>query len=472
MSNIYIQEPPTNGKILLKTTAGDIDVELWSKEAPKACRNFIQLCMEGYYNTTIFHRVVPDFIVQGGDPTGTGSGGESVYGQPFKDEFHSRLRFNRRGLVAMANAGPHDNGSQFFFTLGRADELNNKHTIFGKVTGDTVYNLLRLADVETDKDERPLNPHKIRSTEVLYNPFDDIVPREMKKSNKEKEKEDGKKFSSKATKNFSLLSFGEEAEEEEEEVNKISQGLKGKSKSSHDLLKDDPRLSSVPAVRSDMSKEGSWESFEAEKEELGIPGDNDTDEREQLRAMLAKKLKKDSSDNITKETSSDVHNEKKNSRSEELRKEARQLKRELLAAKQRKEETVINLEKKETEAKASNPAVSEYLEERKKYTEIRKRKQKGSSREEQTLALLDRFKNKLSSAITEAPEEKVEELANDDDDKGWMSHVLHFDDQTRKVKDANVQDEDTFEIYDPRNPVNKRRREESKKKMREKRERQ
>ncbi|KAG2466349.1 CWC27 protein, partial [Polypterus senegalus] len=119
-----------------------------------------------YYNNTIFHRVVPDFIVQGGDPTGTGSGGESVYGQPFKDEFHSRLRFNRRGLVAMANAGPHDNGSQFFFTLGRADELNNKHTIFGKVTGDTVYNLLRLADVETDKDERPLNPHKIRSTEV------------------------------------------------------------------------------------------------------------------------------------------------------------------------------------------------------------------------------------------------------------------------------------------------------------------
>uniref|UniRef100_A0A8B9RYS7 Peptidyl-prolyl cis-trans isomerase n=1 Tax=Accipiter nisus TaxID=211598 RepID=A0A8B9RYS7_9AVES len=120
--------------VLLRTTAGDIDIELWSKEAPKACRNFIQLCMEDYYNNTIFHRVVPGFIVQGGDPTGTGSGGDSIYGAPFKDEFHSRLRFNRRGLVAMANAGPHDNGSQFFFTLGRADELNNKHTIFGKVS--------------------------------------------------------------------------------------------------------------------------------------------------------------------------------------------------------------------------------------------------------------------------------------------------------------------------------------------------
>uniref|UniRef100_A0A8C2SQC0 Peptidyl-prolyl cis-trans isomerase n=1 Tax=Coturnix japonica TaxID=93934 RepID=A0A8C2SQC0_COTJA len=155
---------PPHSRVLLRTTAGDIDIELWSKEAPKACRNFIQLCMEEYYNNTIFHRVVPGFIVQGGDPTGTGSGGDSIYGAPFKDEFHSRLRFNRRGLVAMANAGPHDNGSQFFFTLGRADELNNKHTIFGKVY--TIYNMLRLAEVEVDKEERPLSPHKIRSSEV------------------------------------------------------------------------------------------------------------------------------------------------------------------------------------------------------------------------------------------------------------------------------------------------------------------
>lgn len=247
MSNIYIQEPPTNGKVLLKTSAGDIDIELWSKETPKACRNFVQLCMEGYYDGTIFHRMVPEFIVQGGDPTGTGTGGESIYGRPFKDEFHSRLRFNRRGLVAMANAGPHDNGSQFFFTLGRADELNNKHTIFGKVTGDTVYNMLRLADVACDGDERPLNPHKIRSTEVLHSPFDDIIPREIK-GKKEKNKDEAKKSQSKATKNFSLLSFGEEAEEDEEMVNQVSQTMKGKSKSSHDLLKDDPKLSSVPVV--------------------------------------------------------------------------------------------------------------------------------------------------------------------------------------------------------------------------------
>ncbi|KAB7494501.1 Peptidyl-prolyl cis-trans isomerase CWC27-like protein [Armadillidium nasatum] len=151
MSNIYIQEPPTEGKILLTTSAGDIDIELWSKEAPKACRNFVQLCLEGYYNDTIFHRVVPKFIVQGGDPTGTGTGGESIYDGPFKDEFHSRLRFVRRGLVAMANAGPNDNGSQFFFTLGPCPELQNKHTIFGKIAGDTIYNLPRFEEGERDK---------------------------------------------------------------------------------------------------------------------------------------------------------------------------------------------------------------------------------------------------------------------------------------------------------------------------------
>ncbi|XP_048030641.1 spliceosome-associated protein CWC27 homolog [Megalobrama amblycephala] len=463
MSNIYIQEPPTNGKVLLKTTAGDIDIELWSKEAPKACRNFTQLCMEGYYDGTVFHRVVPEFIVQGGDPTGTGTGGESIYGRPFKDEFHSRLRFNRRGLVAMANAGPHDNGSQFFFTLGRADELNNKHTIFGKVTGDTVYNMLRLADVECDSDERPLNPHKIRSTEVLHSAFDDIIPREIKVK-KVKNKEEGKKSQSKATKNFSLLSFGEEAEEEEEMVNQVSQTMKGKSKSSHDLLKDDPKLSSVPVIDRNQS---AGDDFEDADDDVEDDSDRES-EREKVRENIAKKLKKDKTDE--EKTNQDVV--KKTSRSDELRKEARQLKKELLAIKQRKEDSVKKEENvTEGDSKPTNEAVTEYLESRKKYEEMRKQKlRKGSGREAQTLALLESFKSKLSSAITETPsvpEKNIEEL-DDDDDKGWMAHVLHFDEQTRKVKDANMQDEDTFEIYDPRNPVNKRRREESKKLMKEK----
>ncbi|XP_057645726.1 spliceosome-associated protein CWC27 homolog isoform X1 [Chionomys nivalis] len=473
MSNIYIQEPPTNGKVLLKTTAGDIDIELWSKEAPKACRNFVQLCLEAYYDNTIFHRVVPGFIVQGGDPTGTGTGGESIYGAPFKDEFHSRLRFNRRGLVAMANAGPHDNGSQFFFTLGRADELNNKHTIFGKVTGDTVYNMLRLTEVDIDDEERPRNPHRIKSCEVLFNPFDDIIPREIKRPKKEKPEEEIKKLKPKGTKNFSLLSFGEEAEEEEEEVNRVSQSMKGRSKSSHDLLKDDPHLSSVPAVESEKDDAaGDLEDFFQDGEDENAEHDEyiDGDEKTLMRERIAKRLKKDTSENV-KSAGEGAVEKKPASRSEELRKEARQLKRELLAAKQKKETSAKAEKGNEEEEAAPDGAVAEYRREKQKYEALRKQQpKKGTSREDQTLALLSQFKSKLTQAITETPENSVPE-AEVQDDEGWMSHVLQFEDKTRKVKDASMQDSDTFEIYDPRNPVNKRRREESKKLLREKKER-
>ncbi|KAI9242689.1 MAG: cyclophilin-like domain-containing protein [Podila humilis] len=180
MSNIYLLEPHTSGKVILHTSDGDIAVELWPKEAPKACRNFVQLCMEGYYNDTIFHRIVAGFIIQGGDPEGTGEGGESAFedGEPFADEFHSRLRFVRRGLVAMANSGqPNDNRSQFFITLDATPELQNKHTIFGKIGGDTIFNVLKIGSLEVDANERPLYPPKVTGCTIVVNPFDDIVPR-------------------------------------------------------------------------------------------------------------------------------------------------------------------------------------------------------------------------------------------------------------------------------------------------------
>lgn len=178
MSSIYISEPLTKGKVVLKTSLGDLDIELWPKEIPKACRNFVQLCLEGYYDNTEFHRVIPGFIIQGGDPTGTGTGGESVYGKPFPDEFHSRIRFSHRGMVAFANSGPDTNQSQFFITLNQTPDLQGKYTIFGKVTGDTIFNALKVNDMEVDeKTERPLYPIHLFKTEVTVNPFDDIVPR-------------------------------------------------------------------------------------------------------------------------------------------------------------------------------------------------------------------------------------------------------------------------------------------------------
>jgi cyclophilin family peptidyl-prolyl cis-trans isomerase len=97
-------------------------------------------------------------ISEGGDPTGVGDGGQSASGLPFKDEFHSRLKFNHRGLLAMANANEKDaNGSQFFMTLDSCEWLNKKHTIFGKVVGQTIFNMLRMGDVDTDANDRPVS---------------------------------------------------------------------------------------------------------------------------------------------------------------------------------------------------------------------------------------------------------------------------------------------------------------------------
>ena len=125
-------EPATHGKIILHTTAGPLDVELWSKEAPKAVRNFVQLGLEGYYDGCIFHRVIKDFMAQTGDPTGTGRGGESIYGMKFADE-NFTVKHTGRGDLSMANAGPNTNGSQFFMTFIPCNWLDGKHCVFGKV---------------------------------------------------------------------------------------------------------------------------------------------------------------------------------------------------------------------------------------------------------------------------------------------------------------------------------------------------
>ncbi|KAK3079075.1 Peptidyl-prolyl isomerase cwc27 [Coniosporium uncinatum] len=157
MSALYNLEPQPTAKVLLTTTCGDILLELFASQTPLASRNFLQHCLDGYYDATIFHRLVPGFIVQGGDPSGTGHGGESAVndGKPFADEFHTRLKFNRRGLLGMANGGGRDdNGSQFFLTLGPTPELQGRHTMFGRVQGDTIYNVVKMGEAELSEEAR------------------------------------------------------------------------------------------------------------------------------------------------------------------------------------------------------------------------------------------------------------------------------------------------------------------------------
>lgn len=123
----------SNPVALFETTKGNIQIELRPDLAPKAVENFTTLAKKGYYNGQIFHRVIQNFMIQGGDPTGTGAGGESIWNQPFEDEFAPNAVFDKAGILAMANKGPNTNGSQFFITTVPTYWLNGRHTIFGYV---------------------------------------------------------------------------------------------------------------------------------------------------------------------------------------------------------------------------------------------------------------------------------------------------------------------------------------------------
>ena len=125
-----IIDPKKSYKAIFKTEKGDITLELFVDQAPKTVNNLVFLVGEGFYDNTTFHRVIPGFMAQGGDPTGTGRGGP---GYRFEDEFHPTLRFDQAGYLAMANAGPGTNGSQFFITYGPTPHLNDRHTIYGRV---------------------------------------------------------------------------------------------------------------------------------------------------------------------------------------------------------------------------------------------------------------------------------------------------------------------------------------------------
>ncbi|KAN0043051.1 hypothetical protein ACTA71_010686 [Dictyostelium dimigraforme] len=123
----------TEQTVTLQTTVGEITLELYNNHAPKACKNFYELSKRGYYDNTIFHRLIKDFMIQGGDPLGNGRGGESIYGKRFEDEITKELKHTGAGILSMANSGVNSNGSQFFITFGPTPWLDGKHTIFGRV---------------------------------------------------------------------------------------------------------------------------------------------------------------------------------------------------------------------------------------------------------------------------------------------------------------------------------------------------
>ncbi|XP_010279893.1 PREDICTED: peptidyl-prolyl cis-trans isomerase-like 2, partial [Phaethon lepturus] len=140
---------------------------------PRTCENFIKLCKKNYYDGTIFHRSIRNFVIQGGDPTGTGTGGESYWGKPFKDEFKPNLSHTGRGVLSMANSGPNTNKSQFFITFRSCAYLDKKHTVFGRVVGG-FETLTAMENVESDpKTDRPKEEIRIQATTVFVDPYEE-----------------------------------------------------------------------------------------------------------------------------------------------------------------------------------------------------------------------------------------------------------------------------------------------------------
>jgi peptidylprolyl isomerase len=155
-----MSNPTANVRVTLETTQGAIEFKLFPNIAPKACENFTGLIKKGYYDGIIFHRVIPKFMIQGGDPTGTGRGGQSLWGKTFEDEVTPDVRFEKPGLLAMANAGPATNGSQFFITTAKTPWLNMRHTIFGEVVSG--YDIVQKIEGQpTDGNDRPVETQKI-----------------------------------------------------------------------------------------------------------------------------------------------------------------------------------------------------------------------------------------------------------------------------------------------------------------------
>lgn len=498
MSSLYNLEPQPTASCILHTTSGDISLELWAQQVPLACRNFLQHCLDGYYDNTIFHRLVPGFILQGGDPTGTGSGGESIYdggefseengiwpmeerkgqnagsrGVGFKDEFHSRIKYNRRGMLGMANEGKDTNGSQFFLTLGDTPELTGKNTLFGRVEGETIYNLARMGEAECGDGERPLYPTKITGVEILVNPFKDMVRRErVAKIAMPKKKAPEKKKKRKAGKQ--LLSFGDDGEENVEEP-----VAKKKAKFDTRIVMDDgtldiepePDTKTKPASKKKASKSRSSEAPKSSPEPEARASPKSLPNR-------AAKFDRDIS------SSPEPQVQKVTSLLDRTNAQIAELK----ASMKRNVQTAPEPEKKKSALEAMIPATS-----------VRGRKRNGNgksntSNDQASLDILRAFQEKLEAAPPEkevarpASHEEAEAkpgengIADDEEaalcdlhfiancqscqsweaqgeeeedvdfnDKGWMSHALSFkEDKLGKDLSYRKKAEEELVVIDPR----------------------
>ncbi|KAK7494081.1 hypothetical protein BaRGS_00014739 [Batillaria attramentaria] len=195
------------GYVRIITNLGPLNVELHCDMVPKTCENFVKHCNSGYYNGTIFHRSIRNFMIQGGDPTGTGRGGESAWGGTFNDELKPNLTHAGRGVLSMANSGPNTNKSQFFFTFRSARHLDGKHAVFGRLVGG-LETLDKMEKVEVDKKDKPKEEIRIESCTVFVNPYEEADEQLAKERAEELERQKSEEAAAKRKKMESKADTG------------------------------------------------------------------------------------------------------------------------------------------------------------------------------------------------------------------------------------------------------------------------
>ncbi|KAJ3642264.1 hypothetical protein Zmor_025065 [Zophobas morio] len=199
------------GYVRLVTNLGPLNLEIYCDDVPKASENFVRHCENGYYNGTKFHRSIRNFMIQGGDPTNTGTGGESIWGKKFEDEFRPNLTHTGRGVLSMANSGKNTNGSQFFITYRSCKHLNNKHTIFGRLVGG-MESLTEMEKIEVDNKDKPIEDIVIIKAQVFVNPFEEadeqLAKEREEEAKRQREEEAMKKRKLEAQKTLKVYKSG------------------------------------------------------------------------------------------------------------------------------------------------------------------------------------------------------------------------------------------------------------------------
>lgn len=421
-------EPKTSAKVVIDTSKGELEIELWAKEVPIASRNFLQRCAEGYYEGTTFHRVLKDFLIQAGS-------GPLDDAPPFKDEFHSRLKFKGRGYLGCANVSGkrNSNGSQFFITVGNGQQvsnLNGKNTLFGKVVGKSIYNLARIeSEGEILEDgETPMFPTVIKGVKILNPYFDDLKYKEYAEKTAALPVQQNKK----PTKRSKVkVSYDEEDEDSDSQTiaNTIKPRKRFKMKSAHELMSDKSlKIENTKIATSAIDKTSQDIKLK------DVPKSSDISkpryEKSHIDQTLDKTLKVS-----TQTSTADLHSQFK-----ALRNSFKSQEPELSSL----------------EDENDNEVSSVVEQERSRYKSIGK---KGSEqRENRTLELLSKFRSKLKSESISA-NANISDGEDIDDDAGIYSHQFKPEHEASKDDSLITQytgtrhNDEKFSQDDPENQL-------------------